>query len=46
LHHVRKNPPPHKICIIYMYYSPDNDRIARHIPYFMLDDETMDLKNM
>lgn len=35
---VRTTPPPHRISIIYMYYDEDNDRLARNIPKYLLDD--------
>lgn len=38
---IEKNPPESKICIYYLYYSYDSNRIAKNIPYVMLNDENI-----
>ena len=38
---IEKNPPESKICIYYLYYSYDSNRIAKNIPCIMLNDENI-----
>ena len=38
---IQDNPPESKICIYYLYYSYDSNRIAKNIPYVMLNDENI-----
>jgi len=39
---IEKQPPPSKICIYYLYYSNDNNRIAKNIPHMLLNDENIE----
>ena len=38
---IQDNPPESKICIYYLYYSYDSNRIAKNIPCVMLNDENI-----
>ena len=39
IQYVRKNPPPEKVSIIYMYYSENNPQIAKNLPVYFVDDK-------
>ena len=43
LKQVRERPPPGLMSIVYMYYSPNNSRISKNIPHYMLDDFNREL---
>ena len=39
---IQNNPPASKICIYYLYYSYDSNRIAKNIPHILLNDENIE----
>ena len=39
---IQNNPPASKICIYYLYYSYDSNRISQRYPHILLNDENIE----